>query len=120
MLASDARVMLNDLGDHKVEPLLGKLRIKRCLIGERAQPGNLSGLALGVRRRHLVFGFQPADLLSAAKSLGEHVHQRSVNVVNARAQLLELRLCRISHDVTLIEQVVQHDYLLALRANTNR
>ena len=52
----------------------------------------LTSLAGRVARWHRVGRLQLADLLGAAKTLGEHIDECSINVVNACAQAQQLLL----------------------------
>ena len=79
-------MVMNHLGHHEVKPLLGKLRVEVRVFGERTQPGDLSNLAVGVARRHVVLSLQLTHLLCATKALGKHVNECGVYVVNAVTQ----------------------------------
>jgi len=99
VLAADRFVVVDDFLDDKVEELLGKRRIQIRFDRELAQPGDLPGFALGVRRRKVVLGLQGADAFGAFEPFGQHVHQCGVKVVDARPDLLEfcVRLIRWVH-----------------------
>ena len=78
----DVVVVLDHLGDHKVEPFLGELGIKMRILSEATQPLNLPRLSRGIRAGHLVFRLQFPDLLCAPKALREHVHECRIDVVD--------------------------------------
>src|SRR5690606_17015885 len=79
-------VVMNHLSHDEAEPLLGELGVEVGLFRELMQAGDLALLAGGVARGQVVLGFEGAHLLRAAEALGEHVHERSVDVVDAGAQ----------------------------------
>src|SRR5687768_10890633 len=60
------------------------------LVGKAAKAGDLLGLARRVGRRQSVLGLQDANRLGAAEAFGEHVDQRSVDVVDRSAISPEL------------------------------
>lgn len=79
-------MVADDLGDDEVQEFLREGRVQFRALGEFPQPGDLACLARGVGGRQLVFGLEDADLLGAFEALGEHVHDRRVDVVDAFAQ----------------------------------
>ncbi len=83
-------MVVDDLGDDEVEPLLGEGRIELRLLRQRAQSGDLGALALGVGGRHPVRGLESADLLGELESLREHVHEGGVDVVDTEPQTGQL------------------------------
>ena len=91
-LAGDALVVVNHFCNDEVQPLLSEVRIEVGVERERAQTGGLTSLAGRVARWHRVGRLQLADLLGAAKTLGEHIDECSINVVNACAQAQQLLL----------------------------
>ena len=88
--APDGLVVPNDFFDDEGQELLGELRIEIGVDGELAKPLDLPLLACRVCGREVVRSLQPADLLGVLEPLGEHVNQCGIDVVDARANLLEL------------------------------
>ena len=86
----DPLVVADHLVDDEVEELLRELRVEARVVRQGAQPLDLEGLAGRVGRRHPRAGLEPAHLLGALEALGEQVHQRGVEVVDAAAQSLQL------------------------------
>ncbi len=80
----------DDLGDDEVEKGGRELGVELRLLGELAQPRDLAGFAGGVGGWHAVRGLEAADPLRALETLGEEVHERGIEVVDAGAQLFEL------------------------------
>ena len=80
----DALVVVDHLGDDEVEPLLGERGVELRVFGERAQPRDLVRSRSGSDGRQAVLGLQHADLLGELEALGEQVHERGVDVVDAQ------------------------------------
>lgn len=101
-LIRDVIVVLDHLGDHKVEPLFGELRVEVSLFSKTPQPSDLPGLAGRIRGRHVVRRLQFTHLLRAAEPLSKHVDKRGIDVVDARTQTVEalLRILLGTHEYT--------------------
>ena len=88
--AREGLVVVDDLFDDEAEELLGELRVEPGLVGEGTQPRDLGLLARGIRGRQATARLELADLLGALESLGEQVHEGSVDVVDAGPQAQQL------------------------------
>ena len=86
-------MMPDDLGDDEVQELLGERGIQIGIVCEFAQPRDLLGLPIGIGGRQIVLSLELTDLLGAPESLSQHVHEGRVDIVDTRANLLELREC---------------------------
>src|SRR5690606_37079075 len=69
----------------------GESGVEMRLFGESAETGDLTFLALGIRGRETVLGFQRSDLLSRLEPLSQHVDEGGIDVVDAPSQTGELR-----------------------------
>lgn len=76
-------MVVDNLGDHEVEPLLGERGIQMAINGERPQPGDLHFLSFRIGRRKSTPGFHSAHLLSEPESLSKEVNERCIDVVDA-------------------------------------
>lgn len=85
-------MMANDLVDDEADELLTEIGIELGLFGKAAQPRDLPLLARGVGRGQVVRGLVGAHRLGDAEPLGQHVDQRGVDVVDARAERGEVRI----------------------------
>jgi hypothetical protein len=90
-------VVADDLGDDEVEELLRERRVEVGLERELLEPRDLPFLTRRVRRREVVLGLQTADALGVLEPNGQHVDERSVDVVDAGTDLVELCLGRVGH-----------------------
>ena len=84
-------VVVNNFGDHEVEPLLGEGGVEIGVFSESAKAGDLASFACGIRGGEVVRGLKTADLLSKFETLGQKVNQRGIYVVNALADAREFR-----------------------------
>src|SRR4051812_47205103 len=82
----DALVVVDDLRDDEAQERLGEHRVEAGGVGQGPQPGDLALLTLRVGGREVLLGLEPAHLLRALEALGEKVHERGVDVVDAAAQ----------------------------------
>lgn len=82
--------MPDDLADDEVQELLRERRVEVGVVREFAQARDLAGLTVGIGRWQVVVGFQPADTFGALEALGEEVYEGGIDIVDARANLLEL------------------------------
>lgn len=71
--------------DDEAQELFGKFRIEVCIFGKLAHPGDLAFLAPRIGWWQIVFGLVPADGFGDAKPLCQHMDQRNVDIVDARA-----------------------------------
>jgi hypothetical protein len=77
---------MNDLLDHEPQKLLGKIRIKMSVIGERPKAIDLLFLALKIGWREAVRSLQLANFLGALEPFRQQIDQSRINVINAGAQ----------------------------------
>ena len=75
-------VMADHLVDDEPQELFGKLRIELCFFRQCPQSGDLTRLATRVSRGQGGFRLVRADGLRDAKSLGKHVDQRCIDIVD--------------------------------------
>lgn len=80
----------DDLVDDEGQELLGELRIELGFDGQLAQPCDLALFAGRVSRRQLVCCLEPPDPLGVLEPLGEQMDEGGIDVVDARANFLEL------------------------------
>src|SRR5690606_25067697 len=88
--------------DHEADELLAELGIELGVDRQRAQALDLARLASGIARFEPGLRLVLADRLGDAESLGEHVDQRGIDVVDALAvgrqdRVLALRLRFAGH-----------------------
>ena len=79
-------MVTDHLIDHKPDKLLAEIGIELGFFCQLAQPGNLAFLAQGIARGKGILGLVGAHRFGDAKSLGEHMDQRGVDVVNRGAE----------------------------------
>src|SRR5690606_6288546 len=85
-------MMPDDFRDDEVQELLGEIRIQMSIPRQMAKPFDLVFLACRVGRRQIVFGLQEADFLGAAETLGQHMHERGIDIVDRLAVARKLVL----------------------------
>ncbi len=92
-----AFVVADDLVDHEAQELFGEIRVEPRRLGERPQAGDLLGLARGVGRGQAGGRLVAPDRLGDLEPLGEQEDQRRVDIVDALAKFVELRVghCRL-------------------------
>ena len=90
-------VVAHYLGNYEVQELLGELRIKLGILGQRAQSRNLLGLPGGIGGRETVRGFQLTDLLGDLEAFGKQMHKCGIHVVDAHPQPEQLIGHRVTH-----------------------
>ena len=81
-------MVADHLGDDEVDELLGEFRVEPGIVGKRPQPGDLPLLAGGSAGGIPASAFEAAHRLGCA--LGEQVHERGIDVVDAAAQAGQL------------------------------
>jgi len=94
--ATDGLVVADDLLHDERQEFLREVGIELGVPGERAQAGDLLRFARRVGWRKTVSGLVSPDGLRAFEPLGEQMHQRGIDIVDAVAQTLKFR---IGHDV---------------------
>ena len=76
-------MVVNNLGDDEVQKFLGERRVEPTFFGKGTQMGNLYPFALAVGRGHTARRLQLADLLGELESLGQHVNESGIDIVDA-------------------------------------
>ncbi len=84
--------MANDFVDNETQKFLGKVGIEFCVFGKNAQASNLTLFAAGIGWGQAMVGFVTTDSLRYLKAFGEHEHECSVDIVDAVAEMLQLRV----------------------------
>ncbi len=79
----EALVVVDDLGDHEGEPLLGELGVEVGLFGERPQSRHLHAFAVRVGCGHAGGRLQAPHLLGELEAFREQVDEGGVDVVDA-------------------------------------
>jgi hypothetical protein len=84
------------VADHFVydesQELFGKIGIEFGVIGQLTQTRDLSGLAARIARWETRFGLVTADGLGDFEPFGKHENERSIDIVDAVAIMLQLRV----------------------------
>src|SRR3954468_2173384 len=75
----DPLVVVDHLGDHEAEPLLGERGVEMGVLGEGTQALHLLPLPVGISRRQAVRRLELAHALSELEPLGEQVGERGVD-----------------------------------------
>lgn len=83
-------MVMDHLGHDETQELLGEDWVEPGLLGERAQPLDLTLLAFEVGRRKTDGGLVPTDVLSHLETFGEQVDEGGVDVVDTRSELGQL------------------------------
>jgi len=89
-LATDGFVVADDFLDDEGQELFREIRIELGFLCECAQACDLLGLARGIGRWQPLLCLEAADRLRALEALGQKMHQRRVDIVDAVAQPLKL------------------------------
>src|SRR5690606_30266114 len=66
-----------------------------CILRQLAQTGDLLLLACRIGWRQIMSCLQVAHCLRAAEALGQHMHQRRIDIVDRRAVLRQLGACNV-------------------------
>jgi hypothetical protein len=94
----DALVVMDHFGHDEAQELLGERRVETGLLGQCTQPFDLHPLASLVGRRQLGLCLVAPDRLGDLEPLGEQMHQRRIDVVDAGAVGRKLRIDgRLTH-----------------------
>ena len=78
--------------DDETQELLGKIGIEFCVFGKFAQPRHLGRLASRIGGWQAMFSFVTADRLRHFEAFGQHEHKCRVDVIDAVAIMLQLRI----------------------------
>lgn len=76
----------------EAQKLLGEIGIELGVLGEFAEAIDLPLLAAGIGGGKVVSGFVPANRLRHLEPFGEHENKRSIDIVDAVAKLMQLRI----------------------------
>ncbi len=76
-------MMADDFINDEAQKLLGEVRIKPRIFRKAPQPRNLALLAARIGRRQRGLRLVAADILRDLEPLGEHEHERGVDIVDA-------------------------------------
>ena len=76
-------MVTDDLIDHEPQELLAELGIEAGDVGQLTEAGDLLRLPVGVGRRKPHLGFVFADPFRDLETLGQQMHERSIDVVDA-------------------------------------
>ncbi len=89
--------MADHFVDNEAEELFGEFGIKSGVCGQLAQSGNLPFFASRISGGELGLGLVAPDRLRDFEPLGEHVDERGIDIVDARAELGEGVVGHSSH-----------------------
>jgi hypothetical protein len=85
-------MMPNDLVDDEAQKFFGKIRIKLCIGRQSAEPRNLAFLATWISRGQTMIGLVSPNRLRDLEPFGEHENKRRIDIVDAFAVMLQLRV----------------------------
>ena len=77
-------MMTDHLVDDEAQKLLAEPGVEPRLLRQGPQPGDLTGLAVGIGGGEARVGLVPTDRLGDLEAFGEEMDERSVDVVDAR------------------------------------
>ena len=78
--------------DDEAKKLLGEIGIELGVLSEFAEAIDLPLLAVRIGGGKAMLGFVPANRLRHLEPFGKHEHQRSIDIVDAVAIVVQLRI----------------------------
>ena len=84
--------MADNFLDDEIEKFLRKVRIEMGIVGETAQPRDLLRLACRIGRGQTMRRLVLTHRLGAFEPLGQEMNERRIDIVDAFAQALKLRI----------------------------
>ncbi len=82
-------VVLDDFLNDELQKAFGEFGVQIGLLGQLFQTGNLTGFAVGVGRRQVMFSLQLANGLGVLEPLAQGIDEDGIQTVDALAVFLQ-------------------------------